>query len=62
VHWVIPPQTQDLASPFVELHEAPVGCSGPSEQQHNYVVSSKFCILCKLAEGALYPIKQVINR
>ena len=69
VDGVVPPQVQDFALPLVEQHEAPVSpflqlvqvplngsttlwCIGPSSQ---------FGVICKLAEGALCPIIQIIN-
>ncbi|PKU43822.1 rna-directed dna polymerase from mobile element jockey-like [Limosa lapponica baueri] len=66
---VVPSQKQNFALPLVELPEVPVSpflqliqvsldgnlsfsCIGPCSQ---------FCVICKLAEGALYTIIQIIN-
>ena len=68
VHGVIPSRTQDLAFPLVELHDVPVSpfllhvevplnCSTTSWCISH---SSQFCTICKLSDGALYPIILII--
>ena len=64
---VVPPQ--DFALPLVELHEVP---ASPFLQPVEVPLdgsttlwpisqSSQFCVICKLAEGTLWPIIQIIN-
>ena len=68
VHGVVLPQVQDLAFPLVELQEVPVSLFLPPLPMplngsttacciNHY---SQFCIICRLAEGTLCPIVQVI--
>ena len=63
---VIPPQLQDFVFPFVELYEVPVGpflqpVSNGSTSVWSISHSFQFCIMYKLAEGAVCPNIQVIN-
>ncbi|KAK4811113.1 LOW QUALITY PROTEIN: hypothetical protein QYF61_016399 [Mycteria americana] len=67
VHGIIPPQVQDLALPLVELHEVPpisplvevpLNVSTTIWYISNY---SHFSMICRLAEGSLCPIIQVMN-
>ncbi|GAB0175715.1 cAMP-dependent protein kinase inhibitor alpha [Grus japonensis] len=66
---VVPPQVQDFPLPFVELHEVPDSPFlqpvkiPPDGSMILWFISlcSQFGVICKLAEGTLYPIIQIIN-
>jgi len=66
---IIPPRGQEFVFPSVELHESPL-CPflqhleaplNDSTTIWSIKHSSQFCIICKLAEGVLCPIFQLIN-
>jgi len=70
LHGVILHQVQDPALPLAELQEVLVGSflrpikAPVNGSRCSWCIScsSQFRILCKLAEGALRPITQVINK
>ncbi|GAB0181886.1 cAMP-dependent protein kinase inhibitor alpha [Grus japonensis] len=69
VDGVVPPQAQDFALPLVELCEIPVSpFLQPVEVPLDgitafwYIIHSfQFGVICKLAEGTLCPIIQIVN-
>jgi len=58
---------KDPTFPVVELHEISVGPFLQSVQVHlkgntlTWCIHTEFCSSCKLAEGVLCPVTQVIN-
>jgi len=66
---VVPPHMQDFALPSVELHEVPVSpflqpvqvSLDGSTTLSRVSYFSPFCVICKLAEGTLFPNMQIIT-
>lgn len=69
VHGIVPYHVQDFSFPFVDICKVSASpLSQPVQVPLNGNTtfwcishSSQFCISCKFAEGALYPIVHVIN-